>query len=174
MRAVLLGVLGVLASHVGCSSKDTSGGPSTPADDLTCLATLPTYCCERTSTSTPCDPTWENAELCTSWPAGTPLTFYKSPCQGLRAIRVTAATYSRFYVYEAATSSLVAVADNSAEDPGSTDIACGAGPVGFAIPTDCSAAWLSKVGAEPCDPTMGTPRATHNYCRDQYYDSGAN
>lgn len=160
----------VCGAIAGCSSK-TASGPSTPADELTCLTSLPTYCCGRTGDRA-CDPTWENARLCTAWALGTPVTIYETACQGLRAVRVTAATYSSFYVYDATSSALVAIADNAAEDPGSTDIACGAGPTGFTVPPQCSAAWLAKDGASACDGSDGASRATHDWCHDLYDDAG--
>jgi len=167
VRGASIALAGALVA-AGCGSKEQSG-PTASADDLSCLTTLAEHCCQR---ALGCDPTWDNATLCSSWTYGTPLTVYASPCHDLRAIRVTAATYSTFYVYNATTSALVAVAYNAAADPGSTDIACGAGPRGFAIPRDCGAAWLGTSGAQKCDPTTGTGKATHDWCNDQYYGDG--
>jgi hypothetical protein len=156
----------------GCSAKTATNGPPNN-DTLKCLTTLASHCCELSARgSVACDPNWSNATLCNSWPSGTSLTIYSLPCQGLRAIRVKAATYSSFFIYDES-AALVAIGDNAAEDPGSTVIDCGAGPSAFVVPAECGAKWLGASDATSCDPTTGTAAARRDWCHDVYYgDAG--
>lgn len=147
----------------------------TSTQDSRCLTTLASHCCELSATShIACDPDWTNATLCTSWPSGTTLALYYLPCHGLKAIRVTAATYQTFFIYDDATSALVAIGDNAAEDPGSTVVDCGAGPTSFAVPADCGAKWLATTNVEKCDPAQGTAVMKHDWCHDVYYGDAGN
>src|SRR5262245_358240 len=69
----------------GCSSGSDPGATTTTVDDLKCLSTLARHCCDLDGRrgSTVCLPEWPTATLCTSWPSGTPLQIYASPCHGL-------------------------------------------------------------------------------------------
>ena len=158
---------------LGACGSSEKGAQTTTYDDRKCISTLPRHCCDLdTRKGAVCLPEWDTAMLCNSWPAGTPLLIYPTPCHGLTAIRIKTATYSSFYVYSAQTSALVAVGDNSAEDEGSTSIACGAGPADFLIPAECGPIWLASDGAAACDKTSGIKPAKRDWCHDVYYPDG--
>jgi hypothetical protein len=142
---------------VACSGagQSQSLAPQYSAGDLECLGTLEPYCCS-TSTKVSCIGDFASAERCSSWPAGTTLMVYATPCQGMTAVRVVT-SYSTYFVY-GQTSTLLAVGDNSASlDPRSGAIGCGAGPNGFVIPTACADEWEGAAGAEACGPGDQTP-----------------
>lgn len=159
-----LRVLVACAALAACGGSAQNGAAPASTDDLACLGSLAGQCCSLDGSSTPCLAEWSTATLCTSWPAGTPLSLFSSPCQGMRAIRVKGASYSSFFVYQIQSGMLLAIGDNAALDPGSNAIACGAGPVGFTVPAECAQKWLGTSGAAPCDPTVGKPVPSHDWC----------
>jgi hypothetical protein len=160
-RSRFASVLVLATWSVACSSKSDNPPPANASSDLTCLTDLDTYCCSDAGPRT-CIADFETAARCSSWPSGTSVEVYASPCKGLKAVRLKS-TWSTFYVYDATSSALVSVSDNSATagDPRDTTIGCGAGPATFAVPAECGAVWLGTSGASAC--SSGSAAAT-SYC----------
>jgi hypothetical protein len=147
----------LVASAMAAACGSTPDEPShASSDELSCLSRLRPHCCTlQKRRGDKCVEEFRLAERCTSWPEGTTLIVHAEPCGGFRAIRVIGASYSTFFVYDAANDELVAVADNAASAPGTNDIGCGAGPAGFFVPPECSPGWLDGSKGQACDETTG-------------------
>ena len=132
-----------------CTAGKSQNLPQQYADAyLACLTPLKSYCC-GSKPALPCVGDFSSAERCASWPAGTSVRVFSSPCQGLTAVRVDT-TYSSFYVYDAS-GALLAVGDNAATpDPQSGAIGCGAGPSDFGIPGACADVWEASTTGAAC------------------------
>ncbi len=144
----------VLALAFACGGTSQDPPQQYNPSQLECLVDLEPYCCSNDATPV-CIPTFASAEQCGAWPAGTTLSVYPTPCQGMTAVQVVDPSYSMFYVYDS-TGALYAVGDNAATpDPRSGAIECGAGPNGFVIPSACADIWLGTAGSVPC--SSGTP-----------------
>jgi hypothetical protein len=160
--AAVVALAALAIGACGSSARETSHASS---DELSCLTRLGSHCCTlQKRRGDKCVADFGLAQRCTSWPAGTTLVVYAEPCGGLRAVRLIGASYSTFFVYDDA-DQLIAVADNAASEPGSTDIGCGAGPAGFFLPADCSPGWLDRSKGQACDATIGE-LPTQPWCAD--------
>ena len=149
----------LVAVSPGCGGASQAPPQTYPSSELTCLVTLDSECCTGTS-SQACIGTFSAAEECASWAASADVAAFPAPCAGMTAVRVTekGSSYASFYVYDAS-GALYAIGDDSASpNPASDAIACGAGPAGFLISSECAAFWLGTEGAIAC--TAGTTAAT--------------
>ena len=146
----------------GCGGQSQSLPDQYDAASLDCLTTLKTYCCGTPRPGRPASAASPSASKCSSWPAGSTLGIYATPCQGLTAVRISNVGYYTFYLYDS-TGALYVVGDNAAsEDPRSDAIECGAGPSGFVISASCAATWFGTAGAQSCAPGTATPTSVCN------------
>jgi hypothetical protein len=148
---------GAVSALLACSGAGTSQSPiqKVPPSELACLVTLSAYCCGGSAPQA-CIGDFASATRCSSWPAGTSLMVYPTPCQGMTAVRIVG-SYSTFYVFDSS-GALLAVGDNSVSpDPRSGAIGCGAGPSTFVIPTACGNQWQGTAGVAACSAGSSTP-----------------
>jgi hypothetical protein len=153
----------VALALVGCSG-GTSDNPPPSNENASspCLADLASYCCGDSGPQRSCIGDFASASQCSSWPAGSTVLVYPTACSGYTAVRVMT-SYSTFYVFDAATSALVAIGDNAFtnQNPADTSIECGAGPASFTVPIACGDGWLNSTSASACSKATATPSA---YC----------